>query len=59
MAIWNPTRRQLLNGVPLRRVGGYLLFTWPAFFMGLALYWISLSFGIGMGYHRLLTHRSY
>jgi fatty-acid desaturase len=34
-------------------------FTWPAFFMALALYWISLSFGIGMGYHRLLTHRSY
>jgi hypothetical protein len=24
-----------------------------------ALYWVSLSFGIGMGYHRLLTHRSY
>ena len=34
-------------------------FSWPAFFTALALYWISLSFGIGMGYHRLLTHRSY
>jgi fatty-acid desaturase len=34
-------------------------FTWPAFFTALTLYWISLSFGIGMGYHRLLTHRSY
>ncbi len=33
-------------------------FTWPAFFMALALYWMSLSFGIGKGYHRLLTHRS-
>jgi len=34
-------------------------FSWPAFFTAVALYWISLSFGIGMGYHRLLTHRSY
>jgi len=34
-------------------------FSWPAFFTAAALYWISLSFGIGMGYHRLLTHRSY
>jgi len=34
-------------------------FSWPAFLTALALYWVSLSFGIGMGYHRLLTHRSY
>jgi fatty-acid desaturase len=40
-------------------VAAVFFFTWPAFFTALALYWISLSFGIGMGYHRLLTHRSY
>lgn len=34
-------------------------FSWPAFFTAVALYWVSLSLGIGMGYHRLLTHRSY
>ena len=34
-------------------------FSWPAFFTALVLYWISLSLGIGMRYHRLLTHRSY
>jgi fatty-acid desaturase len=34
-------------------------FTWPAFITALLLYWMSMSFGIGMGYHRLLTHRSY
>ncbi|HXE62537.1 MAG TPA: fatty acid desaturase [Bryobacteraceae bacterium] len=34
-------------------------FSWPAFVTALVLYWISLSLGIGMGYHRLLTHRSY
>jgi fatty-acid desaturase len=34
-------------------------FTWNAFFAALFLWWISGSLGIGMGYHRLLTHRSY
>jgi stearoyl-CoA desaturase (delta-9 desaturase) len=34
-------------------------FTWPAFFAFLVLYYVSLSFGIGMGYHRLLTHQGY
>jgi fatty-acid desaturase len=40
-------------------VAALFLFNWPAFFTTLVLYWISLSLGIGMGYHRLLTHRSY
>ncbi len=40
-------------------VAALFFFTWPAVFTALALYWISLSLGIGMGYHRLLTHRSY
>ena len=34
-------------------------FTWKAFFIALALWWIAGGFGIGMGYHRLLTHRGY
>lgn len=40
-------------------VAALFFFTWPAVFTAVALYWISLSLGIGMGYHRLLTHRSY
>ena len=40
-------------------IAALFFFSWPAFFTALALYWVSLSFGIGMGYHRLLTHRSY
>jgi stearoyl-CoA desaturase (delta-9 desaturase) len=40
-------------------IAALFFFTWPAFLSAVALYWISLSFGIGMGYHRLLTHRSY
>ena len=34
-------------------------FTWKAFFVALFFYWVSGSLGIGMGYHRLLTHRGY
>ena len=40
-------------------VTALFFFNWPAFFTAMVLYWISLSLGIGMGYHRLLTHRSY
>jgi stearoyl-CoA desaturase (delta-9 desaturase) len=34
-------------------------FSWPAFWMAVFLNWVALSLGIGMAYHRLLTHRSY
>src|SRR6266702_1734196 len=34
-------------------------FTWKALFVSLVLWWIAGGFGIGMGYHRLLTHRGY
>src|SRR5437773_3180634 len=34
-------------------------FTWKPFALAALLWWISGSLGIGMGYHRLLTHRGY
>src|SRR6201993_5359523 len=34
-------------------------FTWRALFVAIGLWWIGGSLGIGMGYHRLLTHRGY
>lgn len=34
-------------------------FTWKAFALTILLWWIAGSLGIGMGYHRLLTHRGY
>jgi stearoyl-CoA desaturase (delta-9 desaturase) len=40
-------------------VAACFFFTWPALAAALLLYWVSLSLGIGMCYHRLLTHRSY
>jgi len=40
-------------------VAAFFFFSWTALLAAAGLYWISLSLGIGMGYHRLLTHRSY
>jgi len=34
-------------------------FTWNALFVAIFLYWVGGSLGIGVGYHRLLTHRSF
>ena len=34
-------------------------FSWHAFFVALILYWVTGGLGLGMCYHRLLTHRSY
>jgi fatty-acid desaturase len=45
--------------VHMGAIAALFFFSWPAFFTALILYWIVLSWGIGMGYHRLLTHRSY
>jgi hypothetical protein len=35
------------------------VFSWKAFLLAMALCWLAGGFGIGMGYHRLLTHRGY
>jgi sn-1 stearoyl-lipid 9-desaturase len=40
-------------------VPSLFMFSWPAFFVTVVLWWISGSLGIGMGFHRLLTHRGY
>ena len=33
--------------------------TWQAVAVAVALHWVCIGWGIGMGYHRLHTHRSY
>ena len=35
------------------------MFSWKALFITLFLWWVSGSLGIGIGFHRLLTHRGY
>ena len=39
-------------------IAALVFFTWKALFVAIFLWWISGSLGIGMGYHRLLTHRA-
>ena len=40
-------------------IAALFFFSWKALFLAIGLWWISGSLGIGMGYHRLLTHRGY
>lgn len=35
------------------------MFTWKGLAVAVFLWWVTGSLGIGMGYHRLLTHRGY
>ena len=43
----------------LGAVAALFMFSWKAFIITAVLYWMAIGFGIGMGYHRLHTHRSY
>ncbi|HKD15223.1 MAG TPA: fatty acid desaturase, partial [Candidatus Angelobacter sp.] len=43
----------------LGALAAFFFFSWKALFISALLWWISGSMGIGMGYHRLLTHRGY
>lgn len=40
-------------------IAALFMFSWKALAVGLFLWWLGGSLGIGMGYHRLLTHRGY
>jgi fatty-acid desaturase len=43
----------------LGALAALFVFTWQGLIWALALWWMTGSLGIGMGYHRLLTHRGY
>ena len=43
----------------LGSVAALFFWSWPAIIVGAILYWVGGSLGIGMGYHRLMTHRGY
>ena len=40
-------------------VAALFMFSWQALVVAIALWWITASLGVGMGFHRLLTHRGY
>jgi stearoyl-CoA desaturase (delta-9 desaturase) len=43
----------------LGSVAALFFWSWPAAISAIVLYWIAGSLGIGMGFHRLITHRGY
>ena len=57
-----PVDIAILTGVVFLHLGALLApftFNWPAFWVFLVLLWISNGLGVCLGYHRLLTHRSF
>jgi fatty-acid desaturase len=40
-------------------IAALFMFSWKALFITLFLWWVSGSLGVGMGFHRLLTHRGF
>jgi stearoyl-CoA desaturase (delta-9 desaturase) len=40
-------------------VAALFVFSWKALLLAIMLWWVAGSLGVGMGYHRLLTHRGY
>jgi fatty-acid desaturase len=54
---WGVT--SIMIGLHLAALGAFFFFTWQALILALAMWWVAGSLGIGMGYHRLLTHRGY
>ena len=40
-------------------IAALFMFSWKALAFALLMWWVAESLGIGMGYHRLLTHRGY
>ena len=40
-------------------VAAFFFFDWTAVIAAIVIHWVAICFGIGMGYHRLHTHRSY
>src|SRR5277367_4597627 len=43
----------------LGAIAALFFFSWKAFAVAVVLWWVATSLGIGMCYHRLLTHRGY
>ena len=40
-------------------IAALFMFSWKSLIVAAALYWITVGWGISLGYHRLHTHRSY
>jgi fatty-acid desaturase len=54
---WNATIFMAIFHVAA--VAALFMFSWRALLVSILLWWITASLGVGMGFHRLLTHRGY
>ena len=43
----------------LGAIAALFMFSWRNLLISMALYWVTVGWGISLGYHRLHTHRSY
>ncbi len=55
----NWTTTFFLGAFHVGAIAALFFFTWKALVVAVLLWWVAGSLGIGMGYHRLLTHRGY
>ncbi len=56
---WNWGNAIFLGVAHVAAIAALFFWSWPAVISAVALYWIAGSLGIGMGFHRLITHRGY
>jgi fatty-acid desaturase len=54
---WGVT--SVMIALHLCALAAIFFFTWKALILCIIMWWVAGSLGIGMGYHRLLTHRGY
>jgi fatty-acid desaturase len=54
---WGVT--SIMVALHLCALGAVFFFTWKALIVAIVMWWVAGSLGIGMGFHRLLTHRGY
>ena len=48
-----------LAGFHIAAIAALFMFSWSALAVGIFMWWVAGSLGIGMAYHRLLTHRGF
>jgi sn-1 stearoyl-lipid 9-desaturase len=56
---FNPITCFFMLAFHIGAIVALFMFTWKALAVSILLWWVSGSVGIGIGYHRLLTHRGY
>jgi fatty-acid desaturase len=49
----------VMIGLHAFAIASFFFFTWKALILFVVMWWVAGSLGIGMGYHRLLTHRGF